>query len=378
MFVYPTQYYPAVSTAADATAIALRPGEERAGVDLALKLTATSRVSGRVAGPDGPLVAALTLAHDSDDLSTDAGLETATTMSDAAGRFTFLGVPGGRYRLTAIWAQVPVGGGGSRGAPPPATARAPVNAAPLPVLGGSTLSATQTISVGATDVSDLAITVRAGFRISGQAEFVGAAAQPAPDVVRRMTATFDPADARPLVSATIGRGQFDDRGQLSSYQLPPGRYYLRINNAPPGWTLKIATVNGRDISNLPVTLERDVTGVAIAFTDRPSSLGGQVQNASGAPDPAATVLIFPADSGGWSDTGGFPRRLRAVRVDRDGRYRTEGLPAGDYLVVAVADESSMNWQDPDVLRALARAATTIALGDGESRSVPLKTTAVPR
>jgi hypothetical protein len=120
-----------------------------------------------------------------------------------------------------------------------------------------------------------------------------------------------------------------------------------------------------------------VAALVIAFTDRPSTVSGLVQNAAGAPDPSATVLVFPADSGAWTDQGGLPRRLRAIRVDRAGQFQTTGLPAGDYMLVAIPDESSSNWQDPKVLPALARVATSMALGEGETRSVSLRTSAVP-
>jgi hypothetical protein len=230
------------------------------------------------------------------------------------------------------------------------------------------------VTVGDTDVNGLNITVRNGFRLSGRATFVGSAPQPAAEVLRRMSATFDPADARPLVSLTLGRGQFDDTGELSSYQLPPGRYYIRINNVPAGWTFKSATYNGRDISNTPVMLDRDVAGVSISFTDRPSSLSGQVTNASGQPDSSATVLVFPSDSTAWIDTGSLPHRLRAIRVNAEGRYQTLGLPGGDYFVVAVPEETSANWQNPAVLRELARVAQTTTIGDGDARTLSLKTT----
>ena len=159
--------------------------------------------------------------------------------------------------------------------------------------------------------------------------------------------------------------------------MPAGRYYLRINNAPPGWTLPSAIWNGRDISDLPFELDRDVSGVAITFTDRPSTLSGQVQNVSSAADASATVLIFPADSGSWIDYGGFPRRLRAVRADKDGRFMAIGFPAGTYLVAAVAEEASAEWQNPQTLKALARLATKITLADGEARQLDLTTVTVP-
>jgi hypothetical protein len=321
----------------------------------------------------------LSLVPDHDDLSTDAGLETATTLSDAEGRFTFLGVPEGTHRLRAIWVQVPVGGVGARGAPPPVRpgSGAP-QPPPRPALGGFTLWSTQTITVGERDLTDLSITLQHGFRIGGRAEFVGTSAPPTADEVRRMSATFDPADARPLVTATVMRGQFDNDGYLSSYQLPPGRYYVRINGVPAGWTFKSAMLNGRDLSNTPVMLDRDVTNLSITFTDAPSELAGQVHDGSGVPDSSATVLVFPADSAAWIDYGAFPRRLREIRVGRDGFYRTAGLPAGEYLVVAVAAESTANWQDPPVLKSLARVATSVVVTEGESRSVTLRTVAVPR
>ena len=373
--VYPTQYFPSAPTAAGASVITVRSGEERAAVDVQLKLSATSQVSGTVTGPNGPAMVALGLVPETDDLASDFGFETATTVSDAAGRFTFVGVPPGRYQLRGAWVQVPVGVAGSRGAAAPRqqTGETP-KPAPLPSLGGFTLWVAQTLVVGDTEITNLTITVRNGYRFSGRAEFAGTAKPPTPEQLRRMSATFDPADARPLVSATIGRGQFDDNGQLSSYQLPPGRYYVRINNPPPGWTLKSATYGGRDLSNVPVLLDRDIAGISISFTDRPSSVAGQVMNASGQPDASATVLVFPADSAAWTDTGALPHRLRSIRVDRNGRYQTAGLPNGDYIAVAIPEEASADWQDPTVLRALARVGSTVTIGDGDSRSLALKTT----
>ncbi len=389
-FVHPTQFYPNALTAAEAGTITVGSGDERNGVDLRLRLVPASRVSGTVMGPHGPIIVVMTLTPDSDDFSTDATIETATTMSDAAGEFTFLGVPAGRYQLRAYRVNVPPSGA-SRGAPPPPppTGGAATGAAGSgraanqrtvtpPGLSGQTLWATQSVTVGESDIDSLAITVRAGFRISGRVVFAGALTPPDPAQVDRMSAVLDPADARPLVTSVIGNGQFDDSGQLSTYQLPPGRYYLRIVNPPPGWTLDTAVVNGRDMSNVPLLLERDVAGVTINFTDRPGTILGQVRDSGGGPDASATVLIFPADVSAWTNTGTIPRRMRSVRVDRNGQYRATELPAGDYRIVAIVEEASANWQDPKTLQALARVATAITLAAKDTRSVPLRTTAVPR
>ena len=56
-----------------------------------------------------------------------------------------------------------------------------------------------------------------------------------------------------------------------------------------------------------------------------------------------------------------------------------GLPAGAYLIAAVAEEASVNWQNPKTLQALARLASTVTMVDGESRQLALRTMAmVPR
>ena len=69
---------------------------------------------------------------------------------------------------------------------------------------------------------------------------------------------------------------------------------------------------------------------------------------------------------------------RAARAGRDGRYQTAGLPAGDYLLVAVADESTANWQDPAILATLARVARAVTIGEGDSQSLDLRTSVVSR
>ncbi len=176
----------------------------------------------------------------------------------------------------------------------------------------------------------------------------------------------------------LGRIGFDFDGRFSSRELPPGRYYLRLNTPPPGWTFKSAMWNGRDVANVPLSLDQDVNGVVLTLTDHPGELHGWVQTASGARDAAATVLVFPAERASWVDSGNNPPRLRSIRAGRDGAYKVVGLPAGAYLVVAVADDAVPDWQDPTTLQTLARMATRVTLADGDTRSLEMKTVAVRR
>jgi hypothetical protein len=358
--VYPAQYYSAAAAPAQAVPIALRPGEERSGINLQLRLVPTVRVSGIVTGPDGPLMTNLALVSSGQELSSDAGLETATSVSDAAGRFTFLGVPAGQYVLRVMkGAPAP-----SRGAPPPS------------IPPGPTLWASQPLPVGTDDISGLSVTLRAGFRVSGTTVFDDPAQQPRPEVVQRIVATLESVDGRPPDVPT--RAFFNNAGEFSSYELVPGRYCLRALLPPAGWTLKSAMLDGRDISNVPVTVDRPLTGVVITFTRRPSEVTGRVQNAVGGADATTTIVIFPQDNAAWLDYGITPRRLQMMRAERDGTFRFVGVPAGNYLVIAIPDESASDVFDPGVLQTLARSATPISLADGETRSLSLKTVVVSR
>src|SRR5690606_28750145 len=110
-----------------------------------------------------------------------------STFTDAAGRFTFLGVPSGRYDVRAM--KIPP-------RPVSTTSTAPVvirtgtsttmigggSSAPLPISDEPTLWANVPVSVGESDVTDLSVMMGAGARLSGSLAFDGNA--PKPDVDR--------------------------------------------------------------------------------------------------------------------------------------------------------------------------------------------------
>jgi hypothetical protein len=131
-------------------------------------------------------------------------------------------------------------------------------------------------------------------------------------------------------------------------------------------------LGGQDLADTPVDIDSgDVTGVMLTFTDRPSELSGTV-SASGSDAGAATVIIFPADSSGWVGYGSQSRRLRNVRVDKNGTYMAPNLPAGDYLVAAVPDKQAGEWQNPKFLGELASSATRVRVGVGEKATQNLQ------
>jgi hypothetical protein len=114
----------------------------------------------------------------------------------------------------------------------------------------------------------------------------------------------------------------------------------------------------------------------LVLTDRPTLLSGTVRNQQGQGDTQADVVVFPADHQRWKQYGVGGRRARIARATKTGAYSIQGLPAGDYYVVAVDSASSREWQDPKFLEAASRVATRVTLLDGDKKTLDLKTSRI--
>ena len=129
---------------------------------------------------------------------------------------------------------------------------------------------------------------------------------------------------------------------------------------------KAATVEGRDVTDTPLTVTADTSNVTIQFTDRWSGLSGRVQ-ADRAPTGDVAVIVFPTDSDAWGSSGPSPRRLRLSRATAATGEYSFNLPAGDYYVIAVPDEQSADWQDVAFLEEASRDAVRVRIAEGERK-----------
>jgi Carboxypeptidase regulatory-like domain len=387
-----TVWYPSGANASEALLVTVGPGDERTGVDVRLKTAKGVRVSGVVLGPDGPVPhLALRLVTAGNDVasaevasSIALSLISASSVSDATGAFMFLGVAPGPYIIRALTTppapveprpqtQALTAANGLTSPFPAAGPAGPPLVSPEPTLWAAT-----PVSAGETDLTGVTVTLKNGLRITGRVEFSGAAPKPDAAELRAIRLTMDPADARTVAYSSAYQAQIDSNSRFYTTGLIAGRYVLRIENPPRGWTLKSAVIGARDILDSPIALEtEDVDGLVLTFTDRPSTVAGTVRDPQGRADDTATVLIFPAD-GNWTNLGVSPRRMRSVRASRTGTFTTSGLPGGDYYVVAVHDGLLSNWQDPAFLRKLAGIATRLTLAESQAVSLGLTTAGVER
>src|SRR4029078_4546329 len=96
-----------------------------------------------------------------------------------------------------------------------------------------------------------------------------------------------------------------------------------------------------------------------------------IQQPHGVPVDAARVLVSAAAPEKWFESS---RAVKATRPDQQGQWRIKGLPAGDYLAIALEYVEDGSWNDPEYLESLRDAAAKLTLADGEPRAVPLKVT----
>ena len=374
--VYPATYHPGTASAAQATTVRLRSGEERTGIDIQMRPVPAVNVSGTVIRPDGPAAnIAVKLEAADSSRATPLQREGYGTVTDGAGRFTILNVPAGDYtlRVTRIPSVAITGttttvieSGGTTVMSSVSTGDGP--AAPLPT--DPTWWGAMPLQVGRRDISDLQVALQEGIRFTGRLEFDGTAERPDADRLRRMVVNITPSDES-FISGNR-QAQVDADGTFKTLGLPGGSYVLRVTSPVPGWTLESAIYQGRDIADIPVVASAgDIAGIVVTFTDRPASIDGSVRGSAG-PDPDATVLIFPAEPALWAGPAN-QRRMRQVRAGKNGAYSIKNLPPGGYYVIAVPDEQSGDWMEPRVLESLARDATLVDVDKGSTKTQDLRT-----
>jgi hypothetical protein len=142
---------------------------------------------------------------------------------------------------------------------------------------------------------------------------------------------------------------------------------------PIGWLIKSVTLNGNDVTDLPIDIAStgSITGIQVVLTDKQTALSGTVKTATGTPATDYTVVIFPDRRREGAVTS---RYIRVVRPDQQGRFETKGLPPGDYFAAAVESlEQGRQW-DPAFRKQVEPAAKRFVLTEGQSSILDLTLT----
>jgi len=366
---YPTTYLPSATTLSSATVVHALPGQVQTLPDLAVRLMPTYQLSGHVMAPEGP--AGYYAVHLIPLDAADAPLfDAATAVTDSGGVFDFFGVPPGPYVARVVKTPFPTGGrlgvasmGGGSDSWISTMGRGMLGVPAEPLLWAS-----QSVTVSDRNVEGLNLSLGVGPRITGRAQFQGAAAQPSSAALAAMSVSLEPANG--LSYRSVFPGRLTPDGQFATPSTWPTKYLIRAS-APPGWTFVSAMYQGVDVSETPLDLTTDVEGVVLLFTDHTGTITGAVEPDPGGTTAGAAVLLFPADSAAWVDYGRSSRRVREVSAGAKGTFTLPTPPAGEYDLVAIPDEQASDWQNPAFLSRVSEIADHITVTPGQSITHPL-------
>jgi hypothetical protein len=351
-------------------------GEERDGIDIALLLVPTVRVSGTVTRPDGQrAVGAQVLASPMDQVVVDPFSLVLRNMAPRAasnGEFSLVDLQPGRYSIMARASSQPPGGP----APAPAVAAAAGRGAPPPTLD---LWASAEIVVMEQDIEGLALTLQPGMTIAGRVEFEGTTPPPS-DMSRVSLRAMPPPNPSGTTVAALLPGTNVVAAADGSFRitgLSPGPYTLNafvpgVTAGAPTWSLKSAVSGGRNVLDTPVTIlpGGDLSDVVVTFTDKVTEVTGVLLDQSGRPAPEFYVIVFPVDATRWAAQS---RWLRPpTRPATDGRYRIAGLPPGEYYLAALVEFEQNAWYSPAFLEQIVPGAIRITIGEGEKKTQDIK------
>jgi hypothetical protein len=345
VYGYMPTYFPGVGRGTEARRINLTVGQQVGGIDFSLIPGRTAKVSGVAIDSQGRPFTRVSLSDEvrGMNFASFRGGPEVTVSPD--GGFAAHSVPPGQYRLVA-----------SRMSNDP--------------LGPEV--AMMTLDVEGADLENLMLTGSSGGTVSGRVVVEGDAAPPKWSAVNIYLAEplrNQPAPALLGAFKDFGQGVVQEDG---SFTVPHvfGKARFRVN-VPEGWMVKSITQDGKDITDAPLELRSGdaIAGIEVLLTNRVTRISGALMDERSRPVRDATVLLFPEDADRWYETA---RTIRAARPDQQGRWEAKGLPAGDYLAIALDYVEDGAWNDPEFLESLRRDARKVTLADGGSETVLLK------
>ncbi len=358
---YAPTYFPGTTGITDARRITVGLGQEASNTDFALIPGRAATVSGTALDSQGrPLVGrsvAVMQEYRGPGFGMFMGMPGATVSGD--GVFRIKDLAPGEYKLN-VRSTTEIGG-----------ASVP-EAAAVPIL------------ITGVDLDDIALTTSAGWSVTGRGITETGEAPNIPRERVRVIGSLLSSDSvagpggpggppgppgGPAGPGNPDSGRVKDDWTFSVTGLyGPAR--LRANLLD-GWMLRAILQDGRDVTDTVFDVKGNDTlaGIDIVVTNRVTTVGGQLRDDKGAPLADGTIIVFANESEKYAEDS---RSVRSARPDQQGRWQIKGLPAGQYLAVAVDYVEEGQWNDPEYLESLRRYGQKLALGEGGSQAISLK------
>lgn len=327
-------FYPGTTSAPEARAIHLEPGQDATNLSFALAPAQSATMSGRAVDASGqPLRTGIVLfqLYGGDVRAVITGRSTA----GPDGTFLFRNVPFGTYAI-----------------------QSGTNASNF----GSLV-----VTVDRPVVSELTLSITGGATLRGKITWEGDAPKPAADTIRIGSTPMDFVNG-PMVGGGGPPSKVNDDGTFEVSKLF-GAGVVRVDLRGAPYVIKSVTVDGKDVTDTPIDFTKgDVRGVEILLTSKIATISGAVTDGDRTVTECA-VLVFTEDPTKWT----FPSRFIAMaRPNQQGRFTITTLPPGTYRAVALGTLQGPEVTDPTFLERMRGLGVQVTIAEGETKTIDLK------
>lgn len=323
-----TTCHPSALSEAEAQAVVVTMADVD-GIDVRVRRVRTFSVSGIVVDSTGAIAESAMLSFYAYRESGSTG----TSGAQPSGHFEYTDLGPGDYGVEASIGGSPAGGG------------AVLERGYLP------------ITIDADDVTGLVVTMRKPASVAGRIVFEDGPPQAVlsePMTVECLQSARG--NRRGLQAVRPARIDADYSFKLTGI-FDPVR--ISVRGLPRGWVVKSVRYRGEDVTDTEVEVSTDPRhSIEVVATSRVAIVSGTVTDDLGKPASAA-VFLFPAAVKVTADD--FYRYR--LSTSPDGRFQSQGVRAGDYVIIAVsreqADVMSRERRLPEALLKLAERVTLV-------------------
>jgi hypothetical protein len=335
---YPSVYYPGVATTADAAIIEVKPGSDMGGIDFSVgKGHDLYRIRGRVLDSKTgkfPSSARVQLYLRNDDRW--------EPVPDAfqryrEGGFELPNVAPGSY-LVGVDAQE----------------------------AGYATHVTP-VEIADADVDALVISLAPGVPIHGKVSFEGTSLSETQQKELHITLTSP--DGLLGNESQLSPTGTNGEATLRFDQVAPGEYRVSWWRLPQGFYVKEARFGGLDAIHSTFRIsDREANGLSVVISSKVAVVEGTVTNARLETMAGSLVVLVP-------DRRDRTELFQDVTGDREGRFKFESIPPGNYRIFAWEALEPNAYFDPELLRQVEQKGKPVQLTESSNQSLTL--TAIP-